>query len=142
MMFVAAGLVAVAYLGITSISDNLGDTQDGMATASASATGPDLGGYRALHTIKLEHQVDGLSFSANGSRLVVAGEDGTTSIDGLTGRVVATVAGSQIAELGADGQLAATSNGGHTAAIREFGFTQEQTQPRTRGRDREYRLQR
>jgi WD40 repeat protein len=120
MLFVAAGLITVVYLGLNYISRAPGD-QTNMAAAEAAVAGPDLGGYRSLHTIVLGSAASGLSFSRDGRRLIVADAGAIRLFDAVSGTALGSFKGLQgealDVQLSPDGRWAAAASTGKEAVL-------------------------
>lgn len=120
MLFVAAGLITVVYLGLNYISSAPAD-QPSMAAAEAASAGPDLGGYRSIQTIVLGNATSSLAFSLDGRRLIVADAAAIRLFDTVSGTALGSFQGLQGAaadvQLSPDGRWAAAMSAGKKAVL-------------------------
>ncbi len=120
MLFVAAGLITVFYLGLQFISGPPA-SQSSIAASEAAVAGPDLGGYRLLRTIALRSVASSLDFSFDDRRLLVADAAAIQLIDVLTGTTLGSFKGLPgepvDVQLSPDGRWAAATAGGKEALL-------------------------
>lgn len=118
MLFVAAGLITVVYLGLNYISRTPAD-QPGMAAAEAA--GPDLGGYRSMQTIVLGGAASRLSLSIDGRRIIVATGGAIRLFDTVSGAALGSLEGLEgeaaDLQLSPDGRWAAAAGAGREAVL-------------------------
>jgi serine/threonine-protein kinase len=119
MLFVAAGLITVVYLGLNFISGPP-ESESNMAAAEA-ASGPDLGGYRSVRTIALGSVVSSMDFSLDGRRLIVADAGAIRLFDAVSGAALGSFKGlpgkAINVQLSADGHWAAATIEGREALL-------------------------
>ncbi len=120
MLFVAAGLITVVYLGLNYIS-RAPDDPSNMAAAEAASAGPDLGGYRSVQTIALGNAATSLAFSLDGRRLLVADSSAILLFDVASGTTLGSFQGLQgtavEVQLSPDGRWAAAAGAGKEAIL-------------------------
>ena len=120
MLFVAAGLITVVYLGLSYISRDPADRSN-MAAAEAASAGPDMGGYRAVQTIALGNAASSLDFSLDGRRLMVADSAAIRLFDISSGTALGSFEGLQgeavDVKLSPDGRWAAAASAGKEAVL-------------------------
>jgi WD40 repeat protein len=120
MLFVAAGLITVVYLGLNYISQKPAD-QSNMTAAEAAGAGPDLGGYRAIQTIALGNAASSLAFSLDGRRLMVADAAAIRLFDVSTGTALGSFKGLQGEAVGVqlspDARWAAAASAGREVVL-------------------------
>lgn len=120
MLFVAAGLITVVYLGLQFISGPP-EGESNLAAAEAASAGPDLGGYRSLQTIALRSAVSSLDFSHDGRRLVVADAAAIQLFDVMSGAALGSFKGlpgeAVEVQLSPDGRWAAATTKGKEALL-------------------------
>lgn len=96
MLFVAAGLLAVFYLGVTRLATGPTPVGGAMASVDAAIAGPDLGGYAALRTIATSNGATGVVLASDGSYAAISGDANIQVIDGVSGKVRATLTGRSV----------------------------------------------
>jgi serine/threonine-protein kinase len=119
MLFVAAGLITVVYLGLNYLSR--APEESNMAAAEAATAGPDLGGYRSIQTIALGKAASFLGFSSDGRRLIVADAAAIRLFDAINGTALGSFEGLQDAavdvQLSPDGHWAAATSASNEAVL-------------------------
>jgi serine/threonine protein kinase len=93
ILFVAAGLIAVVYLGLQQIAFDDSVESGNMARVEASVSGPDLGGYSALQTLTVDESTSHVSFTSDARQVIVAGNSSIQMIDVSSGTERLTLEG-------------------------------------------------
>lgn len=120
MLFVAAGLITVVYLGLQFISGPPA-RESNVPAAEVAAVGPDLGGYRSVQDIALGSAVSTLRFSLDGRQLLVADAAAIRLFDAVSGAPLGSFKGlpseAVDAQLSPDGRWAAATSAGNEALL-------------------------
>lgn len=121
MLFVAAGLIAVFYLGITRLATTPQSAGGAMTSAEAAIAGPDLGGYVALQTVAIGDDASSVVLAPDASYVAIASGSVVQVVDTVSGEVRGTLTGlgesAADMKLSADGRLLAAIGRGSEAVV-------------------------